>query len=426
MGRITVFSADGCPHCRRAKAALSRRGIPYSDIDVDSHPNRRADMIALSDRTSVPQVFVNDVHVGGCDETLVMLGRWDEEDAGGGGLEEDGADADADAETTDAAIDAATATATATAIATTEEKKKAGRTTALDAYVRLVGSKPDPADPRLAVPPANRPPPPAARRRSFDVDNARSGETFVIGDEEYSSLELIKILVKSMPREGSLRYRGTWYRHAFVGSSGVSALRDAFDLGSRDDAVRLGTELQRARYLHHVRDERSFGDNSCHFVLQPFRRPHVLNSLRAWTTTTAAAAAAAPPLDVGDDDAVVVDDADPMHVVHRLSRLWGALESRCRADDDDGGGCFVVDHGPRMRNDELYWRFEEDACELQRVDMAGMDENTRKAFVINVYNVMIKYAFCKVGIPVSRLLLSLLLRWMRVSSSYTSSAFSTE
>ena len=78
MGRITMFCADGCPHSRRVEAAFARRGIPLVQISATQHPDKRADMIALSQgRRSTPQVFFNTRHVGGVDETLAVLHEWD-------------------------------------------------------------------------------------------------------------------------------------------------------------------------------------------------------------------------------------------------------------------------------------------------------------------------------------------------------------
>lgn len=59
-----------------------------------------------------------------------------------------------------------------------------------------------------------------------------------------------------------------------------------------------------------------------------------------------------------------------------------------------------MDHSS-LRHDDFYWKFEDDVCELQRVSMKDMDTNTKTAFVINLYNLMIKYAFVKLGVPVT-------------------------
>ena len=165
----------------------------------------------------------------------------------------------------------------------------------------------------------------------------------------------------------------------------VTALREIFRLGTRDDAVSLGVRLQRLGYLHHAYrdddDDRSaFGDNSSCYLLHAFRRPHVLNSFRTW-----------------DGKLIRIDG--PIYIVQRLTRLWTVLESR-HLDE-----CGRVDHGVDFRNDDMLWRFEEDVCELQDVRLTDMNEETRLAFVINLYNVMIKYAFFKVGMPVSNPLL---------------------
>lgn len=66
-GRITVYSIQGCPHCTQAKATLARLGVPVCDIDLGSHSELRAKVKELTGRSTVPQIFFNNVHVGGND-----------------------------------------------------------------------------------------------------------------------------------------------------------------------------------------------------------------------------------------------------------------------------------------------------------------------------------------------------------------------
>uniref|UniRef100_A0AAZ1X3I5 DEP domain-containing protein n=1 Tax=Oreochromis aureus TaxID=47969 RepID=A0AAZ1X3I5_OREAU len=67
-GRITVYSIQGCPHCTQAKATLGRLGMPVSDVDLGSHSELRAKVKELTGRSTVPQIFFNNVHVGGNDD----------------------------------------------------------------------------------------------------------------------------------------------------------------------------------------------------------------------------------------------------------------------------------------------------------------------------------------------------------------------
>ena len=69
MVHVRVYSSDYCPYCSRAKALLQQRGVTdYEEIVVDGKPELRAQMTKLTGRTSVPQIFVGDTHVGGCDD----------------------------------------------------------------------------------------------------------------------------------------------------------------------------------------------------------------------------------------------------------------------------------------------------------------------------------------------------------------------
>ncbi|XP_053295572.1 uncharacterized protein zgc:152951 [Pleuronectes platessa] len=67
-GRVTVYSIQGCPHCVQAKATLGRLEVPVCDVDLGRHPELRAAVKELTGRSSVPQIFFNNVHVGGNDD----------------------------------------------------------------------------------------------------------------------------------------------------------------------------------------------------------------------------------------------------------------------------------------------------------------------------------------------------------------------
>jgi glutaredoxin 3 len=77
MGCITVFSLDECPHCIRTKQAFRLRQIPFVEISLSKYPHRRNYMLSLSDRLTVPQIFMNDKHIGGADDTLNLLDIWE-------------------------------------------------------------------------------------------------------------------------------------------------------------------------------------------------------------------------------------------------------------------------------------------------------------------------------------------------------------
>ena len=65
---VTVYTTGWCPFCMRAKALLQRKGVAFTEIDVESRRELRQEMIERSGRRSVPQVFIGDHHVGGSDE----------------------------------------------------------------------------------------------------------------------------------------------------------------------------------------------------------------------------------------------------------------------------------------------------------------------------------------------------------------------
>jgi len=66
--KVTMYTTGWCPYCSRARALLQRKGVEFEDIDVEAAPEKRAEMRTRSGRTSVPQIFIGDQHVGGCDD----------------------------------------------------------------------------------------------------------------------------------------------------------------------------------------------------------------------------------------------------------------------------------------------------------------------------------------------------------------------
>jgi glutaredoxin 3 len=71
---ITLYVTDWCPYCRRAKGLLTGKSLVYKEINVDDDGKFRDEMVARSGRRTVPQVFIGDTHVGGCDDLFALEG----------------------------------------------------------------------------------------------------------------------------------------------------------------------------------------------------------------------------------------------------------------------------------------------------------------------------------------------------------------
>lgn len=69
---ITIYSSAVCPYCVAAKNFLKSKGQQWTEVRIDLDPAEREKMMARTRRTSVPQIFVGDVHVGGYDDMMAM------------------------------------------------------------------------------------------------------------------------------------------------------------------------------------------------------------------------------------------------------------------------------------------------------------------------------------------------------------------
>ncbi|MDB4491147.1 glutaredoxin 3 [Luminiphilus sp.] len=72
---ITIYTTRWCPFCVRAKSLLNRKTLSYTEIGVDGDPETRRAMAARAGRTSVPQIWIGDRHIGGCDELHALESR---------------------------------------------------------------------------------------------------------------------------------------------------------------------------------------------------------------------------------------------------------------------------------------------------------------------------------------------------------------
>lgn len=72
MKEITIYTTRTCPYCIRAKHLLDEKGLNYQEIAVDGNRELRAQMAEKAGRTSVPQIWIDDFHVGGCDDLMAL------------------------------------------------------------------------------------------------------------------------------------------------------------------------------------------------------------------------------------------------------------------------------------------------------------------------------------------------------------------
>ena len=69
---VTVYTSDWCPYCRRAKELLAGKHVTFNEINVEEQAKFREEMIARSNRRTVPQIFIGDKHVGGYDDLFEL------------------------------------------------------------------------------------------------------------------------------------------------------------------------------------------------------------------------------------------------------------------------------------------------------------------------------------------------------------------
>jgi glutaredoxin 3 len=73
MPAVKMYTTAVCPYCIRAKQLLNAKGVAHiEEVRIDTNPDARAHMMAITGRRTVPQIFIGDTHVGGCDDLVAL------------------------------------------------------------------------------------------------------------------------------------------------------------------------------------------------------------------------------------------------------------------------------------------------------------------------------------------------------------------
>lgn len=72
MAKVVIYTTRTCPYCVRAKQLLRTKAVAFDDIDVGNAPEIRAELINRTGQRTVPQIFINEQSIGGCDELFAL------------------------------------------------------------------------------------------------------------------------------------------------------------------------------------------------------------------------------------------------------------------------------------------------------------------------------------------------------------------
>lgn len=76
MSKVDIYTKGHCPYCHRAKALLTQKEVNFNEIKIDVMPELRSTMIERAKgKSTVPQIFIKDHHVGGCDDLFALESR---------------------------------------------------------------------------------------------------------------------------------------------------------------------------------------------------------------------------------------------------------------------------------------------------------------------------------------------------------------
>ena len=321
MGRIVIFTVQGCADTLRIESVLKNLDIPYDTINLTEHPERREDMLSLCDRINVPQVFFHEAYVGGLQDTLAFLQTW------------------------------------------TRER-----------YDQQIAARPDSLDERLSLP-APMALHPKNQKSSF---TSKAVENVTLPNGSNVAAHVVMETLKFHLPLQTRRFHLTDYRNCFRGRDLVEAIQSCYGVESTEECTEYAQYLQCRKIVHHVCDDKHLVElNDYFFRLQCHHTPSILNSYCIWMEKNVSA---------------------KIHhsLVRSLSNKLSAIESDCTRVDHDGRQLIAYSEIPHHPS---FSEFEECMAELQKIDLGRMDEANRTAFGINVYNLMIRYAFVKLGFP---------------------------
>ncbi|SER33062.1 glutaredoxin 3 [Faunimonas pinastri] len=72
MAEVIIYTRQGCGYCSAAKRLLGQKGAKYQEFDATVTPDKRAEMIQRSGRSTFPQIFIDGKHIGGCDDLYAL------------------------------------------------------------------------------------------------------------------------------------------------------------------------------------------------------------------------------------------------------------------------------------------------------------------------------------------------------------------
>ena len=75
MAHVTIYTRPGCGYCARALSVLEAKSADFTEIHAGGDPAKRQEMMTRSGRSTYPQIFVGDKHIGGCDEMMMLERR---------------------------------------------------------------------------------------------------------------------------------------------------------------------------------------------------------------------------------------------------------------------------------------------------------------------------------------------------------------
>jgi glutaredoxin 3 len=77
--QVTIYTRPFCGYCTRALGLLRQKGVDFTEIEAGFDPAKRQEMMQRSGRSTFPQIFVGDTHIGGCDELMALdrAGKFD-------------------------------------------------------------------------------------------------------------------------------------------------------------------------------------------------------------------------------------------------------------------------------------------------------------------------------------------------------------